>query len=57
MISNMTRKQKDNKVNGFAGIDAIKVFRQFLPDGNAFLFIGDYNLALEKLKKFGITSS
>ena len=45
MISNMTRKEK-GKDNGFAGVDAIKAFRKYLPNGSIFLYIGNRKLAL-----------
>jgi len=55
MISNMTRIES-GVVNAYAGVDAIEVFRKYLPNpenledkeakGNIFLYIGDRKLAL-----------
>ena len=41
----MTRKENGNE-NGFAGVEAVKVYLKFWAKGNILLYVWDVNLAL-----------
>lgn len=53
LITNMFREE-DGVANEFAGVEAIKAFRNFHPISNVLVYIGNIQVAKDKLNKHQI---